>query len=386
MTCKKNVKRPVSAFILIIWIFVLVFAQTSFAFAAEASDTSMPQEELNIKLQSYVPPSNIYPSSVYPLSGIVVSNYPITKIEVKVYNSAGKKEIGAKQSFSADDAVTEQGLSAISKLVMFEKLKIGRKRLQIIVTTANGQKIASDTYFTVVSVYTKIRVPVLPDLQDYFKDSSYRFYFKKISTNRRDIKVYNNWSSKNIVRVVFLKNNSVWVNKKAAPAFKKAFDIIRRDRISVKYKNGKVLTGSLASLCPSGKTNGAFVPRMVSGTNNLSHHSFGTAVDINADIKPHNNDIANRKIILAAIDKVNYLGKSEKNGIYTYNFEYNGNPPSTGRAVPNTLLNYMYYEIAFRPNGFYWGAFFSHTSDAMHFTVSEKSKLFDDYSKYQKVE
>jgi len=45
----------------------------------------------------------------------------------------------------------------------------------------------------------------------------------------------------------------------------------------------------------------------------------------------------------------------------------------------------MYYEIAFAPNGFCWGAYFRHTSDAMHFSLSEKGKLLKNYNKYHKV-
>ena len=86
--------------------------------------------------------------------------------------------------------------------------------------------------------------------------------------------------------------------------------------------------------------------------------------------------------------KVVYKGR----GIYTadgsndtvenFNFTYTGTakPWSEQRTkVPEPLMNYLLYELAFYRAGFSWGVYYPHTSDAMHFSLSELSpSLFEE--------
>ena len=62
-----------------------------------------------------------------------------------------------------------------------------------------------------------------------------------------------------------------------------------------------------------------------------------------------------------------------------YDFTYTGSAPREVKNVPEPLMNYLMYELAFYRAGFSWGAYYPHTCDAMHFTLTELSpELFTD--------
>lgn len=147
-----------------------------------------------------------------------------------------------------------------------------------------------------------------------------QFRYRELSGGR--IEVDPNWINQNIVTITLPGlNQQVQVNKAVKDNFIQAFTYI---------KNGTaVINGKQVSLLSLVKTmDGTFVTRHVNWNpaNGLSNHSWGTAIDINAD------------------GHFGYVN------------------PVTEPNDPNVIL----WEKAFKPAGFSWGNSYG---DSMHFEI-----------------
>lgn len=152
------------------------------------------------------------------------------------------------------------------------------------------------------------------------KGSYGQFYYRDLSGGRIEIDPL--WIADNIVTITLPGlNQQVQVNKKAADNFIKAFNYIKNGTAVV---NGRQV--SLLSLVWT--MDGTFVARHVNWnpSKGLSNHSWGTAIDINADS----------------------------------HFRYVD--PDLEPNDPNLIL----WEKAFKPAGFSWGNSYS---DSMHFEL-----------------
>jgi hypothetical protein len=103
-------------------------------------------------------------------------------------------------------------------------------------------------------------------------------------------------------------------------------------------------------------------------------------VDINAHYPSNKDNLTNRDKIFAEVQKLTYNGIVTIKNKPCYDFTYTGTSRNGGiRNVPEPLLNYFLYELAFYRAGFSWGVYYPHKSDAMHFTLTELSPaLFTD--------
>ena len=57
------------------------------------------------------------------------------------------------------------------------------------------------------------------------------------------------------------------------------------------------------------------------------------------------------------------------------------NPPPDRpkpQNVPETVINYLLYELAFYRAGFQWGHYYISTSDGMHFTLTDNIRISHD--------
>ena len=129
--------------------------------------------------------------------------------------------------------------------------------------------------------------------------------------------------------------------------------------------------------------NGTIVRRFTNSKQFLSHHSLGTAIDVNAHSPSNKDKLSNREVIYREVtEHLTYNGIVTIGDHACYDFTYTGSarPWSEQRTkVPEPLMNYLLYELAFFRAGFSWGVYYPHTSDAMHFTLSELSpSLFDE--------
>ncbi len=147
-----------------------------------------------------------------------------------------------------------------------------------------------------------------------------QFYYRDLSGGR--IEIDPNWVANNIVTITLPGlNQKVQVHKKAADKFIQAFTYIKNGTAVV---NGKRVP--LVSLIYS--MDGTFVPRHVNwkSSRGLSNHSWGIAIDINAQ------------------GHFGYINSA------------------TNPNDPNLIL----WEKAFKPAGFSWGNAYS---DSMHFEL-----------------
>lgn len=48
------------------------------------------------------------------------------------------------------------------------------------------------------------------------------------------------------------------------------------------------------------------------------------------------------------------------------------------QTIPETVINYIIYELAFYRAGFQWGHYYVSTSDGMHFTLTDNIRINHD--------
>ena len=93
--------------------------------------------------------------------------------------------------------------------------------------------------------------------------------------------------------------------------------------------------------------------------------------------------LSNREKIYHEVhDNLTYNGIVEVKGKQCYDFTYTGSASKGLKGVPEPLMNYLLYELAFYRAGFSWGLYYPHTSDAMHFSLSELSPSYFTEGQY----
>ncbi|MDA8235000.1 MAG: peptidoglycan-binding protein [Clostridia bacterium] len=149
------------------------------------------------------------------------------------------------------------------------------------------------------------------------------------------------------------------VHRQSIKNWEKVFELLQKE-----YKPGKTYADLIVT------QDGTYVTRYIRGQRkNLSNHSFGTAIDINALIKEEVNykvidNTGNEKIIVKKIDinnlKHKYTEKQGRKVKTDYNIDL---------SINKHLKNYILYENVFKPAGFGWGMNYSERADGMHFEV-----------------
>ena len=146
---------------------------------------------------------------------------------------------------------------------------------------------------------------------------------------------------------------------------------------------GKNLDTGAVRLADIMTFNGLMVQRYVTSLEYISHHSFGTAIDVNAKSPSCRNVLANRDTIYREVTgNLTYNGIKTVGGKRCYDFTYTGHAASGPKNVPEPLLNYLLYELAFFRAGFSWGLYYPHTCDGMHFSLSELSPTLFEVGPY----
>ena len=161
------------------------------------------------------------------------------------------------------------------------------------------------------------------------------------------------------------------VHIKALPYFNQAAEYLKTTY--VKINTPKNPAPRLVQLIKLVDNAGAFVPRFQKNQEYISHHVLGTAVDINSKTPPNTNHLYNQEIIRTEVrDNLTYdgIGTDEK-GVQYYEFTYTGTARAYTQRIPNTIINYLIYELAFYRAGFSWGFYYETTCDAMHFMLTE---------------
>jgi hypothetical protein len=332
---------------------------------------------------------NLQYGQPYHLFGTIKADKPLKSVTVTISSKDSDDPIYPYEitvNFDADDQVETYLLEdmgnpdagdTISNSIPFSSLKPGCHTLTIAASTfTTGPVTPASTEFIVGEpsewlqlISNNLRGNYVEAL-DFFGDRS-RFLFKYKLSEGRDITIDPEWVKKYIVMMPGLKGKALHIHIDAVPFFKEALHYLDDTYVRVRGNGHDSGVIKLADLVKT--SNGTYVPRFVTDKSFISHHAFGTAVDLNANIVPNNNKAENHAVILREVkDCLDYEGVSERDGKKYYDFAYNGNWQEYYRNVPTSVLNYLLYELAFYRAGFGWGYYYRHTCDAMHFTLTER--------------
>ena len=167
------------------------------------------------------------------------------------------------------------------------------------------------------------------------------------------------------------------IHRDALPYYEKAVGYLHKVRLRVHGTCGDTGVLPLSSLVDT--YNGSYVSRFITGTAKVSHHAFGTATDLNAAMAPNLNNSQNRALIQQEVGELlSYNGILSQNGVSYYDFTYSGQYALSDAGVPQTIVNYLLYELAFYRAGFLWGHYYRTKSDAMHFTLTDDTYYSHD--------
>lgn len=234
-------------------------------------------------------------------SAVIQLQQDLTGLGFDTYGVDGK--FGANTYNAVINFQKSQGIEAIGI--------VGPKTKAALLSVRTNGTTVSRSGYTDIRKYPKI---------SKINGSFGQFHYRELSGGRIEIDPV--WIAENIVTIKLPGlNKNVQVHKAAANNFIKAFTYI---------KNGTaVINGKTVPLLSLIKTmDGTFVTRHVywNSANGLSNHSWGTAIDINAD------------------NHLRYVS------------------PVTEPNDPNVIL----WEKAFKPAGFSWGNSYN---DSMHYEL-----------------
>ncbi len=323
------------------------------------------------------------------LSGKIESTEPLTGVTATIYPEGAEDTTPVQQAevaFSAsdnvktydlDDAESPSGGSSVNDLMSFDLLEAGWYTLEISASTEKAEDIylvSSDFVVGEPSEWLQLTSNNFRYNYSYaaaFFGKPDRFLFKYKWGNGRNIITDPKWVRKYITSFKGVNGENWKVHIDAVPYFEKAVDYLENTYVRVRGNGHDSGVIRLSRLIKS--FNGAYYSRFVTDKSFISHHAFGTALDLNASIKPNNNVIENHGIIWHEVnDCLVYNGIMKDGKKSYYDFTYTGSWQERYRDIPTSLLNYLLYELAFFRAGFGWGYYYSHTCDAMHFTLSER--------------
>ena len=123
--------------------------------------------------------------------------------------------------------------------------------------------------------------------------------------------------------------------------------------------------------------NGTYCSRFTSSQQSISHHAFGTATDLNGGMGANDNLKENIALINDEVkNKLVYNGIKSENNVLYYDYTYSGDSLLwVYQSVPESVINYLLYELAFYRAGFQWGHYYVSTSDGMHFTLTDNIRI-----------
>ena len=327
------------------------------------------------------------------VDGTVTASRPLGAVAAQILDEQGETVLEASKTFDPTEDVRvcrlldptfSKDTDCISEGLRFQDLAVGSYTLRILGAEAGEEaRLLAESSFRVNDdPYLQLQPNDMRG--DYtsalaFFGAPERFLFRY--TLREDsirIDVDAQWLRKYRTKVTWLNGKKKYCHVDAAPYFKAARRYLEHTYIHLSGEGFD--TGALRLSALQATLNGTMVCRFVSSGLFLSHHSFGTAIDINAFFDSHRNRLENReKIYTEVTQNLTYNGIVTIQGKPCYDFTYTGSAPREVKNVPEPLMNYFLYELAFYRAGFAWGFYYPHTCDAMHFTLTELTpSLFTD--------
>ena len=332
----------------------------------------------------------------FAIDGTVEATSPLLSVHAAVLDKNGKVKLDAEITYTAEQNVTEcrlldltfsKEITCLSEKLKFEKLGVGSYTLQLFAASVDSSEtLLASSGFQVTSggwiqlQPNNLRGNYTTALAFFGSPERFLFKFKFRSDDSKLIVVDPEWREKYDAEAVCVNGKKWRCHVDAVPYFEQVGQYIDNTCIHI---SGKGLDTGVVHLSDLIDFDATIVRRFVNSGLFVSHHSFGTAVDINAHYPSHRDVLANRdKIYQEVHDNLTYNGIVEIKGQKCYDFTYTGHAGSGLKHVPEPLMNYLLYELGFFRAGFSWGFYYPHTCDAMHFTLSELSPTYFEEGPY----
>lgn len=340
------------------------------------------------------------------LGGTVTCNYPITRLTamiVRDYCEDPFYPYMASVSFAPESNVTSYRLTddntvegvSLASLLNLDTLKVGVHTLVLTGVCANAYMPSSEVL--------SVRFYVLDsDWKRYaandFSNNSYetalaffggdqeRFLYRYQYVDGRYTVADPDWESRYITEFSIDGGDPWLIHIDAVPQYEKLRAYLNNTRVRVHGTNGDTGVLPLNRLIVA--YHGSYVSRFTSATRRyISHHALGTTTDVNATMEPNKNTKANNELVDNEVrNLLAYNGIQSDATTQYYDFTYSGSYQCTDFGVPESVINYLLYELAFYRAGFQWGHYYNSTSDAMHFSLTDNIRTRHDGSKgLQKV-
>ena len=332
--------------------------------------------------------TKIQKDSYYWIDGTVISSEPLVKVSSIVYQDnviKQRNDVTFKAShnvmqYQLLDNTFSKSVSCLSEQLNLGSLPVGTYQLVLqaedsvgnVVSLANCPfEVSNEQWIQLVPNNLRGNYTIALN----FFGSPEKFMFRyKLQEGSTHITVDPEWRKAYDGEAIAINGKKWRCHIDAVPYFEKACRYLETTYIHI---SGKKLDTGAVCLADLVTFNGTIVRRFTNNRNFLSHHSFGTAVDINAYYPSHRDVLENRKKIYNEVTKnLTYNGIVEINGKQCYDFTYTGTAKAGLAKVPEPLMNYLLYEFGFYRAGFSWGVYYPHTSDAMHFTLTELSPSY----------
>lgn len=323
----------------------------------------------------------------FNLHGSIYTDSPLTGVTAELASLGKSASVRESVTFDPAENVTGYSLEnddltleqkALDELFDIRNLRAGRYRFTLSATTA-----AQPNATTLLTVECKIvdtkRIILTQNKFDdnyyealkFFGGNTDKFVFHYSLKDTRDIATENDW------RNTYLVESSLGrVHRDAVPYFETANHYLENTYVRVLVKSpktGKTSGGNVTLLKNLIEKSTTYVPRFQSNMAYVSHHTLGTAIDVNDNMYPNFNILTNHELVGGDVkDHLVYNGvKTNGEGIRYYDFTYDGSYTARYEQVPKTVINYLLYELAFFRAGFQWGFYYETACDGMHFMLTE---------------
>ena len=352
----------------------------------ESTDNPMPVRESRVAF-----------GRGYKLRGTVQSNYPLTSVSLEITCAFSEdprypyvKTVSFDPnnliySYPLDDALTKEGVS-LDSLTQFSALGVGIHTLKIFATSTGQdtpEKLFETRFYILSNSWNTIKKSDFSNNSyetalRFFKDKD-AFLYRYQWVDARYVVADPDWENKYIVSYDALPGRDPWrIHKFALPYYKEASFYLNNVHVRVSGTNGDSGVLLLRDLIDT--YNGSYCSRFTSSETHISHHAFGTATDINGGMGANDNLKENIELINTEVrDKLVYNGIKTENGVSYYDYTYSGDSLLwVYQTIPETVINYILYELAFYRAGFQWGHYYVSTSDGMHFTLTDNIRISHD--------
>lgn len=352
----------------------------------ESSDDPMPAED-----------SRLAYGRGYKLRGTVQSNYPLTSVSLEITCAFSEDPRypyiqtvtfdpnNAVYFYPLDDTLTIEGVS-LDAITQFSALDVGIHTLKLYAASL-GQPTPEkvfETHFYILSENWKTINK--SDFSNNSYETALAFFKEKDAflyryqwVDARYIVADPDWEDTYIISFDCLPGREQWrIHKFALPYYQAVSYYLNNVHVRVSGTSGDSGVLLLRDLIDT--YNGTYCSRFTSSETHISHHAFGTATDINGGMGANDNLKENIDLINTEVRNfLTYNGIKTENGVSYYDYTYSGDSLLwVYQTVPETVINYILYELAFYRAGFQWGHYYVSTSDGMHFTLTDNIRISHD--------